>query len=172
MEYPNGTYTARNDDQAIRDAAVSGQRKEWRAWLKHAFGWGHWLSGYSILLCLLLSIWVQGASSLLMLLASAGFSYFVCLIWVLWYLDNASRSPTVENREEWQCEVSDEGWGFESKGGVRPFIPWSVMSLEFEHDKVWQLSYEGSEVWVYREPLRAAGLEEGFKARIGAPKQR
>jgi hypothetical protein len=77
-----------------------------------------------------------------------------------------TRSDPYEG-EAWQCTMDDERWTSRSKNGLVISIPWKMMKVNCELPDGWAIGYYNSQMWVYREPLRKAGLEEEFKRRIG-----
>ena len=71
--------------------------------------------------------------------------------------------------QTWQCVIDDRGWSVSDERGYSYFIPWELMRQLIEHPEGWHILVEHTKVqiWVFRQPLRAAGLEEEFRSRMG-----
>ena len=107
--------------------------------------------------------------SLQALSASSGLGLVVTAVWYLAWWDHTSRAllGTV-----WHCEITDEVWSYAQSDGVRTAIPWSTMTIKMEHPEAWIIEYGNrkAKIFVYREPLRRAGLEEEFLKRLRGAK--
>lgn len=69
----------------------------------------------------------------------------------------------------WDCSFDDLAWSFTKRGGSTLTIPWSLMTISYEHEDAWLVSYEKTEIWIFRGPLRKAGLEAEFLKRLMSP---
>lgn len=93
------------------------------------------------------------------------------LFGMTWVYSQAVHQTDERQREymglAWTCEIAPEVWRFVGNQCGDIEIPWNIMRVKFEHPDAWLISYGDQEVMVYREPLRAAGLEDLFRSRIG-----
>lgn len=69
----------------------------------------------------------------------------------------------------WDCSFDDLAWTFTKREGTTLTIPWSLMSIMFEHEDAWLVLYEETELWIFRGPIQKAGLEAEFRQRLVAP---
>src|SRR5688572_5054643 len=142
-------------------------KANWKSWLVWNLRYSSLLAVYSAMLCAMLSLFLKDDSYFDSVLFAIGFAYIVGATYTLHCMGKSADSVLSYPEQTWQCEVTDEGWGFRSEDGIYTFIPWSAMKLECERHRTWYITYGNHGVWVYREPLRKAGLEQGFKARMG-----
>ncbi len=68
--------------------------------------------------------------------------------------------------ETWECEITADYWTTTDRKGLRVHYPWKQMEITYESLEGWIVRCGGTEVVVYRAPLRAAGLEDEFLKRI------
>ena len=88
--------------------------------------------------------------------------------WLRKWIDSQVKS--VEGRKA-TCTLSPEHWTYTNQDGFITSIPWKIMKLTLETPDAWLITASGQEIFVYRQPLREAGLEEEFRKRIGAEPQ-
>lgn len=161
-------YEAVYDRDAARRYGVAGMRFYWRQWLAYGVRYGFSLVPVAAFAWLVASFY-SGAYSYAGLLTVCLFGLCVGLLIPILTLIRAwdKREADPNLGAVWQCEMTDEGWSYADGYGVRTFIPWKVMRLKFEHPDAWLIEYRGEQVWVIRDALRKAELEETFRALIG-----
>lgn len=97
-------------------------------------------------------------------LACAFFGYGV-------YLGSHYRNSQVEQEvdcadEQWTCVLTDESFTSFDRKGIGYTVPWREMEVEFETDDIWVIRFDHRHMYVEREPLRQAGLEDEFRSRV------
>jgi hypothetical protein len=81
-------------------------------------------------------------------------------------LAQADREATRSFCEAFDCEVSDDGWSYGYGSGGKVLVPWSAMKLRFESQDALFIEFGQTVCPVLLRPLREAGLEEEFRARL------
>jgi len=168
VETFHAKYEVRYDVEAARRMGVAGMRHYWFEWLKVGFKGGLNYVAPAAFAWAIVSFYADRYSSqglLVVVLLALSMGLFYPVYTFIQVADRRERDPNAG--EVWQCEITDEGWGFTDRQGVSRFIPWKIMKLTFEHDDGWLLSFGAEQIWVFRGPLREAGLEEAFRSRIG-----
>jgi hypothetical protein len=96
-----------------------------------------------------------------------GYAVLASAIMVKWAIDQQiaaiSRSQT---GQVYTCTMSEDGWTYTDKHGLRTSVPWRIMDLAAETEDVWMISAAGLEIFILRKPLREAGLEGLFQSRM------
>jgi len=72
-----------------------------------------------------------------------------------------------DERKSWQCAISDWAYTCTDESSVTLSIPLRSMRIILEDPDAWLVTYPGGDMVVFRNPLRAAGLEEEFRRRVG-----
>jgi hypothetical protein len=93
----------------------------------------------------------------------SGFVQIVVII--IQSLDPREKDPN--SGEVWTCEMTEKGWSYRGRNGVLTFIPWSLMRQKMDHPEAWLIDFGAHQTWVFRQPLRDAGLEDEFRNRMG-----
>lgn len=162
------TYTVHYDPAAnIRmNKACFGHY--WRAWLKHGCRVGASFGLVGAVVFVLISFYSAKTYTSMALAVILVLGFVTGLLTpLLTYIRIADkRESDPDAGEVWTCVMSEEGWSFQRKDGLLNFIPWSLMKLLYEHPEGWYVNYQHGQVWVYRKPLRDAGLEETFKEKL------
>ncbi|HZH97932.1 MAG TPA: hypothetical protein VEX38_03095 [Fimbriimonadaceae bacterium] len=171
MQLP-ASYVAEISDREYKDAMLRMIRRNWYLWVVHCARSGFGYAGVGAL-TFYAAYDLSGAFGIEygMLIAAAvpfAFGFFSPLLGISTSYGRWS-PPLSSQPRYYDCELTEEGWGFKTPNGVARFIPWKSMRLEYEFPNMWSVKYgplEEDHVVVYREPLRRAGLEEEFRSRL------
>jgi len=160
-------YIVHEDHEATRRVSLALMRRTWHRWLNYGFSLGFAFALFGLMTWIITSYYV-GAYSTSGLLATFLFCMASGLLApVLNYLQAWDRREWKKRAPEtWTCVLTDEGWSYRNVDGLLRFIPWTAMSLRYEHKDGWLIQFGSEEVLVFRSPLREAGLEEEFRKRM------
>ncbi len=164
------TYTVTYDRAASVRMNKACFRYFWADWVKYGCRIGASYGLIGAVVWAFVSFYSAQIYTSTALLAVLALGFVIGLLTPLFtYIRIADRNETDPNiHKTWTCVVSEEGWSFQHKDGLLSFIPWSLMTLRYEHPEGWYINYEHGEVWVLRQPLRDAGLEEAFREKMTA----
>jgi hypothetical protein len=86
-------------------------------------------------------------------------------LWYLWWINKRRRAF---DGKVCLCEITDAAWTISDSEGGSTRIPWGFMTIKMKHPEAWLIEYGQSKarMFVYREPLRQAGLEQQFLQRL------
>jgi hypothetical protein len=68
--------------------------------------------------------------------------------------------------EVWTIEVREDGWSYTGRTGIQGFIPWSQLKVDLDLPDAYLVRAYPMQFLVFRAPLRTAGLDEEFAARV------
>lgn len=168
METFHANYEVVYDVEASRQMSKACMRHFGWSWLKAGLMHGLYYIVPAFFAWAIVSFYANSYSYqglLAVSLFSLSVGLFMPIHTYIQVADKRERDPN--SGEVWQCELTEEGWSFCDKLGVRRFIPWTIMKLLFEHSDGWLVQSGSEQIWVFRGPLREAGLEEEFRTRIG-----
>lgn len=163
-------YTVEFDTEAmLRAQRAAFWEFKWN-WIKIGLKLWFWNGVLAVLCWVFISNEVQ-IYSIRALLVTLG----ICLLFyaanVLDYVLKAGTRAGLRAQEGtvWDCSFDDHAWTFTKRGSTTLTMPWSLMSIMFEHEDAWLVRYEETELWIFRGPIRKAGLEAEFRQRLVAP---
>jgi hypothetical protein len=174
MEAFRATYEVAHDPQVSKRVNLAAMRHSWKRWVGYGFSLGGHFAFMGAFSWVLVSYAVSTFSSDGLLLTSLFWIAVGLLTPVYYYIQRWDKREKDPYRGEvWQCDMTELGWSFQGKSGMLRFIPWELIRPTFEHEDGWLARCEEVELLIYRKPLREAGLEEVFRARMGRkPKER
>lgn len=162
--HPTRTYVVREDPDVRRRLIRAATLRNWKSWIWHGVKWGAKLA-----LVVFFTLLVVGSAtgSRYPMVEGMVPAFVIGFVWVMVGFLDGLRSRS-EASQVWTCELTDEYWSYQTTNGLRAEIPWKLMRLQMSHPDGWLIDYADSSVWVYRGPLRDAGLEDEFLNRIPA----
>ena len=141
-------------------------RFRWKMWLSASWGWGVWMTFVAVVTFLFGAWYGLHQVPLAGMAVAVGIGFAIGVITpVLTALQQLDKVP-----DQWEggirCTITGDAWSFRMPSGVFTEIPWQAMELLFEHPDGWIVRYDRNELFVFRSPLRAVGLEEVFRKHL------
>lgn len=161
------TYEVVFDPEVSRKSAIEIIKKRKAAWIGC---WLRWSATVAVIIWFLLytgTFHDRKKDFALLIGMAVVLSLLLCFVYLWEYIRKENEANVRTNLDKrWTCTMDPEKWTFEDQDGVVTAIPWNHMRITEETPDVWYVTYGGREIFVFREPLRAAGLEDEFKSRI------
>ena len=167
MEESVKEYSVAFDPPAYRRSVEAGFRRNRKKWLGYAFTWAFCGAMIGLVCCWAASYY--GSKGQIVYGTALGASFTALGFFLLPYsLRDQQVKQAIKNSttKSWKCRITPGHFKFESNEGVVASVPWTVLKLEYETSDTFCLSYPGSSLIVFRDPLRDSGLEGLFLERL------
>ncbi|HEY0867501.1 MAG TPA: hypothetical protein VGE01_08985 [Fimbriimonas sp.] len=160
-------YEVVYDPQANRRIALDGIKRNRSAWVTTWFFWSLGLSAAVGFLLYTGTFHNRSKDQPFLIGMALAIGTLLPFVYLWEYARKGiERGNAAHEGKRWICSLTPESWTFTDQDGVATSIPWRLMKIDVETPDAWFVKYGASEVLVYRQPLRDAGLEEEFRSRI------